>query len=172
MAVQSLPDRELSKMCLRFADMEQKLGEIDRARGVLTYSSQFCDPRIDVEFWKTWHDFEVKHGNEDTFREMLRVRRSVQAQFSQINLITGNLAELANKKPVNPIAALEQVSTDTNKMEDETPSVVVEPAASAATNPDEINLEVDKEVDKEETKPTKKPELVGAMARFRKAQGE
>ena len=29
-----------------------------------------------------WHDFEVQHGNEDTFREMLRIKRSVQAQFN------------------------------------------------------------------------------------------
>lgn len=33
-------------------------------------------------FWKEWHDFEVRHGNEDTFREMLRIKRSVQAQFN------------------------------------------------------------------------------------------
>ena len=33
-------------------------------------------------FWEVWHDFEVKHGNEDTFREMLRIKRSVQAQFN------------------------------------------------------------------------------------------
>ena len=33
-------------------------------------------------FWKVWHDFEVRHGNEDTFREMLRIKRSVQAQFN------------------------------------------------------------------------------------------
>jgi hypothetical protein len=53
-------------------DMEIKLGEVDRARSILGYASQFCDPRIDPEFWKTWHDFEVKFGNEDTFKEMLR----------------------------------------------------------------------------------------------------
>lgn len=32
-------------------------------------------------FWQTWHDFEVQHGNEDTFKEMLRIKRSVQAQY-------------------------------------------------------------------------------------------
>ena len=40
-------------------------------------------------FWKAWHDFEVHHGNEDTFREMLRIKRSVQAQFStQVNFVS------------------------------------------------------------------------------------
>lgn len=34
------------------------------------------------DFWKTWHQFEVKHGNEDTFKEMLRIKRSVQAQYN------------------------------------------------------------------------------------------
>lgn len=31
-------------------------------------------------------DFEVRHGNEDTIREMLRIRRSVQATYNtQVN---------------------------------------------------------------------------------------
>lgn len=34
------------------------------------------------KFWDSWHEFEVKCGNEDTFRDMLRTKRSVQAVFS------------------------------------------------------------------------------------------
>lgn len=33
-------------MCLRFADLEKKLGEIDRARAVYAHCSQICDPRV------------------------------------------------------------------------------------------------------------------------------
>lgn len=33
-------------MCLRFADMECKLGEIDRARAIYSFCSQICDPRV------------------------------------------------------------------------------------------------------------------------------
>ena len=47
--------------------------------------SQFADPRRDPGYWQTWHEFEVAHGNEDTFREMLRVKRSVQTAFSQVS---------------------------------------------------------------------------------------
>jgi len=55
-------------------------------------------------FWKEWHDFEVRHGNEDTFREMLRIKRSVQAQFntqvSSMNLSSfGVLNERGNFCP-------------------------------------------------------------------------
>ena len=38
-------------------------------------------------FWKTWQEFEVEHGNEDTVREMLRIKRSVQASHSTVNLL-------------------------------------------------------------------------------------
>jgi len=45
--------------------------------------------QIAKSFWKAWQDFEVRHGNEDTFREMLRIKRSVQAQFStQVNFVS------------------------------------------------------------------------------------
>jgi hypothetical protein len=26
-------------------------------------------------YWDAWNEFEVRHGNEDTFREMLRIKR-------------------------------------------------------------------------------------------------
>merc|ERR1712029_466294 len=53
----------------RFAEMETKLGEIDRARAIYIHASQMCDPRVTADFWQIWKEFEVKHGNEDTLRE-------------------------------------------------------------------------------------------------------
>lgn len=35
---------------------------------------------------------QVAHGNEDTFREMLRIRRSVAASFSQTHFNTASVA--------------------------------------------------------------------------------
>ena len=69
-------------MCLRFAALERKLGEIDRARAIYAHASQFCDPRVNSHFWSEWNNFEIETGSEDTFREMLRIKRSVQAQFN------------------------------------------------------------------------------------------
>jgi len=90
-AIENLPDDQVKTMCIKFADVERKLGEIDRARAIYSHASQLCDPQTVLSFWKTWHDFEVQHGNEDTFREMLRVKRSVQARFSQANYMTANM---------------------------------------------------------------------------------
>ncbi|KAL1976058.1 hypothetical protein VTN31DRAFT_4450 [Thermomyces dupontii] len=81
-AIATLPDNEAKDMCLRFAEMERRLGEIDRARAIYGHASQFCDPRTNAEFWQKWEAFEVQHGNEDTFKEMLRIKRSVQAQYN------------------------------------------------------------------------------------------
>ncbi|POR37389.1 Pre-mRNA-splicing factor SYF1 [Tolypocladium paradoxum] len=87
-AITALPDAEAKEMCLKFADMEKRLGEIDRARAIYGHASQFCDPRTNVDFWTRWEQFEVHHGNEDTFKEMLRIKRSVQAQYNtDVNFI-------------------------------------------------------------------------------------
>lgn len=84
-AIAALPDQEAKEMCLKFADMERRLGEIDRARAIYGHASQFCDPRTNAGFWQKWEAFEVQHGNEDTFKEMLRIKRSVQAQYKYVN---------------------------------------------------------------------------------------
>jgi len=81
-ALEVLPDRQTAEMCLRFAALERKLGEIDRARAIYAHASQFCDPRVNPQFWAEWNSFEIETGSEDTFREMLRIKRSVQAQFN------------------------------------------------------------------------------------------
>ncbi|KAH7877925.1 protein prenylyltransferase [Lentinula edodes] len=81
-ALEVLPDRQTAEMCLRFAALERKLGEIDRARAIYAHASQFCDPRVNPQFWSEWNAFEYETGSEDTFREMLRIKRSVQAQFN------------------------------------------------------------------------------------------
>uniref|UniRef100_A0A8C7YE82 Pre-mRNA-splicing factor SYF1 n=1 Tax=Oryzias sinensis TaxID=183150 RepID=A0A8C7YE82_9TELE len=91
-AIEVLPDEHARDMCLRFADMESKLGEIDRARAIYSYCSQICDPRLTANFWQTWKEFEIRHGNEDTIREMLRIKRSVQATYNtQVNFMSSQM---------------------------------------------------------------------------------
>ena len=33
-------------MSIRYADMERKLGEIDRSRAIYVHCSQMCDPKV------------------------------------------------------------------------------------------------------------------------------
>ena len=39
------------------------------------HGAALANPRTDGDFWQQWKQFEVAHGNEDTFREMLRIQR-------------------------------------------------------------------------------------------------
>ncbi|XP_053151646.1 pre-mRNA-splicing factor SYF1 isoform X1 [Hemicordylus capensis] len=94
-AIEVLSDEHAREMCLRFADMECKLGEIDRARAIYSYCSQICDPRTTANFWQTWKEFEIRHGNEDTIREMLRIKRSVQATYNtQVNFMASQMLKV------------------------------------------------------------------------------
>ena len=59
----------------------------------------------------------MNHGNENTFREMLRIKRSVQAQYNvQVNLSTAHL--IANKiTDPNQMKALEKAVAEGTESE-------------------------------------------------------
>ncbi|KAK9871432.1 hypothetical protein WA026_012807 [Henosepilachna vigintioctopunctata] len=96
-AIDVLPEDKTREMCVRFAEMETKLGEIDRARSIYAHCSQICDPRVTMEFWQIWKEFEIKHGNEDTMREMLRIKRSIQAMYNtQVNMMSAQMLTSAS----------------------------------------------------------------------------
>ncbi|KXH51185.1 pre-mRNA-splicing factor SYF1 [Colletotrichum simmondsii] len=152
-AVSTLPDNEARDMCLKFADMEKRLGEIDRARAIYGHASQFCDPRTSPAFWTKWESFEVQHGNEDTFKEMLRIKRSVQAQYNtDVNFIASQALARSQRRPEDSgdadvddaMAALERqarapagfvAASDATKMN----STLEAPPAPA--NPDAIDID-------------------------------
>jgi len=107
-AVENLPQDKIKDCCTRYAKMETMLGEVDRARAIYVHASQFCDPRREEEFWKTWRLFEVQHGNEDTFRDMLRVKRSVQATYTQVHFNATDIAAEGGEDVLDPMQAAEQ----------------------------------------------------------------
>ena len=127
-AIDSLPDKQTAEMCRRFARMERKLGEIDRARAIYGHASQFCDPRIEPEFWAEWNAFEsectsilslglmlkslVDTGSEDTFREMLRIKRAVQASFNTETSFIAAQTAAAAKGTAKPTDTAKQDAKD------------------------------------------------------------
>ncbi|GAA5866972.1 hypothetical protein JCM3774_003740 [Rhodotorula dairenensis] len=124
-AIESLPDSQTAEMCLRFAALERKLGEIDRARAIYAHASQFCDPRTNAEFWAQWNAFEIETGSEDTFREYLRIKRAVQAAFNtEASYLSAKLQQLqkggqaaqeavAGAQVIDPMAALDRATGQT-----------------------------------------------------------
>ncbi|OLY80154.1 Pre-mRNA-splicing factor syf1 [Smittium mucronatum] len=98
-AIAELADEQQAlSMCLEYLKLETKLGEIDRARALFGYGSQFADPRINADFWKKWHQFEVQYGNEDTFKEMLRIKRTIQTRFNtDVSYLSAQLVSQKSK---------------------------------------------------------------------------
>ena len=148
-------DSYAAQMCLDFAKMETSLQEIDRARAILSYGSQMADPRRNEMYWKRWNDFEVSHGNEETFREMLRVKRSVEASFSTVNYnaaemsgTASNAADtLTNEEAMRMIAEREGVEVDASARQSSTLSGFVaskKRPASASAQLDDVEERVSK----------------------------
>mmetsp|Transcript_16854 Transcript_16854/g.32896 ORF Transcript_16854/g.32896 Transcript_16854/m.32896 type:complete len:838 (+) Transcript_16854:31-2544(+) len=148
-ALKSLSEKDVKPIVVRYASLEKKLGEIDRARALYVYGSQFADPKTSVDYWRSWHEFEVQHGNTDTFKEMSRVRRTVTAQFGQESMMSIKIDE-----PEKPVAALsakrKEPTSSMEAIEQQKPPPAAAPApvtsstSSAKTsNPDEIDFEMD-----------------------------
>lgn len=83
-AILDLDEMSSKQICIEYAHVERNLGEIDRARNILKHGSQLADPKIDSAYWNAWKHFEELHGNEETFRDMLRIKRAVEAVYSQV----------------------------------------------------------------------------------------
>lgn len=98
-----LSDEDTLNLVLQYSNLERKLGEIDRARAILVHGSNIANPAKYAAFWKEWNSFEVRHGNEETFREMLRIKRSVIASFSDQHFNTAiiDAASVAVDMPDN-----------------------------------------------------------------------
>lgn len=177
-AIEVLPEDKTREMCLRFAEMETKLGEIDRARAIYAHCSQVCDPRVAADFWQTWKEFEVRHGNEDTMREMLRIKRSVQAVYNtQVNMmsaqmlgsagaVAGTVADLApGLKDGMRLLEAKAVQMAAPVKNSGIMFVRGETQGDGATrkdkvaNPDEINIDDDDEDDAEDVEELEEPEL-------------
>jgi pre-mRNA-splicing factor SYF1 len=107
------------KMCIDYAKMEVGLNQVARARAIFMYGAQSADPRRMPEFWQEWNDCEIASGNEDSFREMLRVKRGVEAAFSTVNYnaigMTDTVSNFTNEEAMRMIAAGEGMDFDDAK---------------------------------------------------------
>ncbi|KAJ2849005.1 pre-mRNA-splicing factor syf1 [Coemansia brasiliensis] len=128
--VEELGDKEALQLALEFAQVERQLGEIDRARALFAYAAQLADPQVSPQLWDRWHSFEVVHGNEDTFKEMLRIKRSVQAKFSTDAQLLAAASASASAPAPAPAA-------NSGKTEMESEQV------ASSNNPDELAIDDD-----------------------------
>ncbi|XP_046619626.1 pre-mRNA-splicing factor syf1 homolog [Neodiprion virginianus] len=169
-AIEVLNEENTREMCLRFAEMETKLGEVDRARAIYAHCSQICDPRVTSNFWQVWKEFEVRHGNEDTMREMLRIKRSVQAMYNtQVNMMSAQMLNSATNLSIDDSAGTgDAMRLLDNKIPSTSTDAAVQPgfkdnikfvrgvtegagrSERQVNNPDEIDIDMDDDSEDEE----------------------
>jgi pre-mRNA-splicing factor SYF1 len=132
-ALQELSDDNARELCIEFSELETKLGEVDRARAILQYGSQFAAPALQPAYWTKWREFEESHGNEDTYREMLRIRRSVETAFSQTPMYLSMLQQSAAGAGLTPANAAAAAAAGNNKRQAEPGMVSFLPAQKKQT---------------------------------------
>ncbi len=121
-AIAGLVDHEARQMCLDYAKLETKMGEIDRARAIYQHGSQFADPRLVTDYYSQWQVFEQAHGNEDTFRNMLRIKRSIEVANAQTNYLVEELRQKEQDKRKKKIHDRDDNDNDIERNEIQQPS--------------------------------------------------
>ena len=101
---------------------------------------------METNFWSVWEEFEVNHGNVETYKDMLRIQRSVKMQYTQVRVQTEAAAD-NTKPPTNAMEMLEAAAADEAATSAKSvQSMVAEAESNAAllaaggANPDEIDL--------------------------------
>ncbi|KAF0699972.1 Aste57867_9489 [Aphanomyces stellatus] len=142
-AMSHLPNDTVWQLGLEFAAFETALGEIGRARAVLNHVSQCCDPRqTEASFWSRWHTFELEHGNEESFLDMLRIKRSVQMQYATVNYI-GTAAGALDMVPSSS-GSSSRVPGDAMQALEQTKDKEVEEEVEV-TNDEEIDIDMEEQ---------------------------
>ncbi|GER37905.1 pre-mRNA-splicing factor SYF1 [Striga asiatica] len=136
-----LPKEVVKVMCLRYADDEKSRGEINRSRALYNHASNYVDPITDSDFWSRWHEFEVQHGNEDTFREMLRTKRTLSASRSQIHSILPEyLMQKDQLQPLEEDKDVLKMANDTSRRLGFVSAGVQNARETRTTNQEDIEL--------------------------------
>lgn len=146
-AMNKLPEKMIPFIAMRFADMECRLGEIERSRAILQHASLLSDS-LDIrnnaiygDFWKFWNDFEVKFGDEDTFKEMLRQKRASQAQFSVLHAAEFARQQIQQHQKSNSMEQQQENGTVTNGSSKEHVAEDSQDVSAAIVDQNEIDLD-------------------------------
>jgi pre-mRNA-splicing factor SYF1 len=84
-AMDNLDKDHILEIGLKYISIESKLGELGRARSIFKHLSQFFNPTNEVlkeAFWDVWEQFEIIHGNSDTYYDMNVTKSQVKNQYS------------------------------------------------------------------------------------------
>ncbi|AGO10123.1 AaceriAAR131Wp [[Ashbya] aceris (nom. inval.)] len=79
--IQALPNHIAVSFVVEYAQVEEDLKQVNRARSLLNYGAQLLHPSDSGPLWEYWELFELRHGNKDTYKDMLQLKRQVEDLF-------------------------------------------------------------------------------------------
>jgi pre-mRNA-splicing factor SYF1 len=115
---------ELIALVQRFVDFETMEKQYTRARALFKFVCRLTHPEsLTIKpTWSKWEEFELKFGNEPSFKEMLRFKRLVGEELKQEELI---------KDSLNPMGFIKSETIQKGKQ----PTIL--------ENPDQIDIDMD-----------------------------
>jgi len=115
---------ELITLVQRFIDFETMEKQYIRARALFKFVCRLVHPEsLTIKpTWSKWEEFELKFGNESSFKEMLRFKRYVSEELKQEELI---------KDSLNPMGFIKSETIQKGKL----PPI--------PKNPDQIDIDMD-----------------------------
>lgn len=131
---QSLKDDQLTlpnliQLTMEFINFETELMELNRVRSLFKYVCQLSNPQNPLvePVWHNWETFELNHGNEATFKDMLRYKRKIVTEFEN---------DIILKNSLNPMGFVK--SSQGPKV-----SSIAVSEPKEENNPDSIELDMD-----------------------------
>lgn len=121
-----LPLPMVIELTIKFVDFEVENKEFTRARGLYKHAASLGHPdsRILSSIWTGWMEFEVTHGTESTYKEMLKYKRMVAKEYEALS---------DYKSEINPMGFVKGVAGQNHT---KTPEVEV-------SDPNAIDLDMD-----------------------------
>lgn len=115
---------ELIEFSNMFIDLEIKQGSLKRARVLFEHITSLTNPQSNLmkPVWDKWEAFELEHGDENNFKEMIRLKRQLMKEHEN---------DTAFKDSLNPMGFIKSNTVNAN----------VEPSTNS--NPDQIDIDMD-----------------------------
>lgn len=79
--IQLLPNSKAIHFVLDFAKLEEQLKEFEKCKTILRFGARLIHPSKNLLLWDYWSEFELRHGDKETYKDMLKMRREMEETF-------------------------------------------------------------------------------------------